>query len=208
VRESERLSNLIENVLDFAKVERGRDAYDFAEGDVGEAVAKAANVYRYRAEREAVKLVVEIAPQLPLARIDERAIQLAIINLVDNALKYAPNGDVITVRATEEHGTIFVRVIDRGPGVPLEDRERIFERFVRGSRDGASARVRGSGIGLALVKHIAESHGGEAMVESSASTGATFTFTIPARGGRARAASSGELFTREIEGEKAASPRA
>jgi two-component system phosphate regulon sensor histidine kinase PhoR len=208
VRESERLSNLIENVLDFAKVERGRDAYDFADGDVGEAVAKAANVYRYRAEREAVTLVVEIAPELPIARIDERAIQLAVINLVDNALKYAPNGRVITVRATEEHGTIFVRVIDRGPGVPLEDRERIFDRFVRGSRDGASARVRGSGIGLALVKHIAESHGGRAMVEASASTGATFTFTIPAHRGRARATSSGELFTREIEGENAPSSRA
>ncbi len=227
VRESERLSNLIENVLDFAKVERGRDAYDFAEGDVGEAVAKAANVYRYRAEREAVTLVVEIAPNLPLARIDDRAIQLAVINLVDNALKYAPNGDVITVRATEENGTIFVRVIDRGPGVPFEDRERIFERFVRGARDGASARVRGSGIGLALVKHIAESHGGHAMVEASAartdgkasrphagpdqSTGATFTFTIPAPRGRPRATSSGELFTREIEGESrenAPAPRA
>ncbi|MGO9707390.1 MAG: sensor histidine kinase, partial [Polyangiaceae bacterium] len=171
VRESERLSNLIENVLDFAKVERGRDAYDFAEGDVGEAVAKAANVYRYRAEREAVKLVVDVAPQLPLTRIDERAIQLAVINLVDNALKYAPNGDVITIRATEERGTIFVRVIDRGPGVPVDDRLRIFDRFVRGSREGASTRVRGSGIGLALVKHIAESHGGRAWVENAGSAG-------------------------------------
>jgi two-component system, OmpR family, phosphate regulon sensor histidine kinase PhoR len=214
VRESERLSNLIENVLDFAKVERGRDAYDFAEGDVGEAIAKAANVYRYRAEREAVKLVVEIAPQLPLARIDDRAIQLAVINLVDNALKYAPNGDVITVRATADEangaGTISVRVIDRGPGVPIEDRVRIFERFVRGARDGASARVRGSGIGLALVKHIAESHGGRAWVEDGppGRAGATFIFTIPARRGRARATSSGELFTREIEGEGANEPRA
>jgi two-component system phosphate regulon sensor histidine kinase PhoR len=184
VRESERLSGLIENVLDFAKVERGRGSYDFADGDVGEAVAKAANVYRYRAEREAVKLVVDLPLQLPLARIDERAIQLAVINLVDNALKYAPppEGDLITIRASDEHGTIFVRVTDQGPGVPVEERQRIFERFVRGSRDGASARVRGSGIGLALVKHIAESHGGRAWVESSSSTGATFTFTIPTHG--------------------------
>jgi two-component system phosphate regulon sensor histidine kinase PhoR len=207
VRESERLSSLIENVLDFAKVERGRGAYDFAEGDVGEAVANAANVYRYRAEREAVKLMVEVAPQLPLARIDERAIQLATINLIDNALKYAPNGDVIKLSATEDHGSILVRVVDQGPGVPAEDRLRIFERFVRGARDGASARIRGSGIGLALVKHIAESHGGRAWVESAEgqSTGAAFAFTIPARvgrgRGRARATSSGELFTREIEGE-------
>jgi two-component system phosphate regulon sensor histidine kinase PhoR len=216
VRESERLSSLIENVLDFAKVERGRGAYDFAEGDVGEAVTNAANVYRYRAEREAVKLVVEVAPRLPLARIDERAIQLATINLIDNALKYAPSGDVIKVSAVEDRGVILVRVVDQGPGVPAEDRQRIFERFVRGTRDGASARIRGSGIGLALVKHIAESHGGRAWVEDAwtpsasvdaaarppnAPSGAAFAFTIPFRGGRSRAASNGELFTREIEGE-------
>ena len=90
VSESERLSALIENVLDFARVERGRQAYDFADGDVGEAVAKAVNVYRYRAEREGVELAAEIEPDLPRAHIDERAIQLAVINLIDNALKYAP----------------------------------------------------------------------------------------------------------------------
>ena len=159
VRESERLSNLIENVLDFAKVERrGRDAYELVDGDVGEAVAKAANVYRYRAEKDAVKLVVDVAPNLPLAKIDERAVQLAVINLVDNALKYAPNGKRVTVRASHERGSIAVRVIDEGPGVPADERQRIFERFVRGGRregDDATARIRGSGIGLALVKHIA-----------------------------------------------------
>ncbi len=93
VSESERLSALIENVLDFAKVERGRQAYEFAEGDVGEAVSKAVNVYRYRAEREGVELATEVEPGLPTARIDDRAIQLAIINLLDNALKYAAGAE-------------------------------------------------------------------------------------------------------------------
>jgi two-component system phosphate regulon sensor histidine kinase PhoR len=214
VRESERLTNLIENVLDFAKVERsGREAYELVEGDVGAAVTKAANVYRYRAERDAVQLVVEVAPNLPLARIDERAIQLAVINLVDNALKYAPNGKTVTVRATEERGYVAVRVIDQGPGVAFEERHRIFDRFVRGTHAHDSARVRGSGIGLALVKHIAESHGGRAWVEGEAprpaglaiQTGATFVFTVPALKTRARAPSRGELFTREIEGDSPSS---
>ena len=197
--ESERLSALIENVLDFARVERGRQAYELAEGSVGEAVSQAVNVYRHRAESEGIGLVAEIERDLPRTRIDERAIQLAIINLIDNALKYAPGTGVITVRAARENGDIVVRVVDRGPGVPAEERERIFERFVRGSTArstgeagrGDSRRVRGSGIGLALVKHIAESHGGRAWVEGDGSgatspagpagdgIGATFAISVP-----------------------------
>jgi two-component system phosphate regulon sensor histidine kinase PhoR len=190
VSESERLSSLIENVLDFARVERGRQAYDFAVGSVGEAVSKAAAIYGYRAEREGVELTAEAEASLPMAKIDERAIQLAVINLIDNALKYAP-GAHVSVTATFDHSAreIVVRVNDTGPGVPPEDRERIFERFVRGSASrssGSRPAVRGSGIGLALVLHIAESHGGRAWVESAARrrpghpvTGASFAIAIP-----------------------------
>jgi two-component system phosphate regulon sensor histidine kinase PhoR len=190
--ESERLSSLIENVLDFARVERGRQAYELALGSVGDAVSKAVNVYRHRAESEGIGLVSEIAPDLPPTKIDDRAIQLAVINLIDNALKYAPGSGIVTVRAGRENGDIVVRVVDRGPGVPLEERERIFERFVRGSTArsqgdasrGETRRVRGSGIGLALVKHIAESHGGRAWVEGdgmspSGPPGASFAISIP-----------------------------
>lgn len=182
VSESERLSSLIENVLDFARVERGRQAYELAEGSVGEAVSKAVNVYRHRAEREGMELALEVEPELPNVTLDERAIQLAVINLIDNALKYAPESGVVAVRAGRENGSIVVRVVDRGPGIPPEDRERIFERFVRGSTAravGPSRPVRGSGIGLALVKHIAESHGGLAWVESSPGHGASFAISIP-----------------------------
>jgi len=188
VNESERLTNLIENVLDFARVERGRGSYEFADGDVGAAVARAANVYRYRAEREGVELAVDVAPRLPPAWIDERALQLAVINLVDNALKYAPDGKTVAVKVTPEDDAIAIRVTDRGPGVPADDRRRIFERFVRGSNasssaaDGGAPRpVRGSGIGLALVKHIAESHGGRTYVEDGEGPGATFVIVLPAR---------------------------
>jgi two-component system phosphate regulon sensor histidine kinase PhoR len=188
VRESERLSALIENVLDFARVERGREAYEFAHGDVGDAVAGAVAVYRYRAEREGVELTLEVAAELPKARIDERAVQLAVINLIDNALKYAPDGKVIGIKVAREGSFIAIRVADHGPGVPDADRERIFERFVRGVRPapaeasatrGSASPVRGSGIGLALVKHIAESHGGRAWVAATAGAGSTFVVTIP-----------------------------
>jgi two-component system, OmpR family, phosphate regulon sensor histidine kinase PhoR len=187
VRESERLSALIENVLDFARLERGRGSYEFAEGDVGDAVTRAANVYRYRAEREGVRLTVHVESGLPRASIDERAIQLAVVNLVDNALKYAPDGEEIIVRASSENDGEAVRVdvIDRGPGVPPEERHRIFERFVRLTSSNGNGQVRGSGIGLALVKHIAESHGGRAWVgvPTESQIGSTFSFSIPSSPG-------------------------
>jgi two-component system, OmpR family, phosphate regulon sensor histidine kinase PhoR len=180
VGESERLSALIENVLDFARVERGRAAYDFSEGDVGEAVAKAVSLYRYRAEREGVDLSIELGADLPRAWIDARALELAVMNLIDNALKYAPGSAVIAVRADrgDEGDAIDVRVVDRGPGIPADDQVRIFERFVRGGAARGKA-IRGSGIGLALVKHIAESHGGRAWVVSTVGHGATFVISIP-----------------------------
>jgi two-component system phosphate regulon sensor histidine kinase PhoR len=202
VRESERLSALIENVLDFARLERGRESYELIEGDVGEAVARAVNVYRYRAEREGVTLELDAADELPRVHIDERAIQLAVINLVDNALKYAPDGKRIVVRTRPAgaggtgEGGVRVDVVDEGPGVPPEDRQRIFDRFVRlapsqrvaglpgakpedRSIESGKPPVRGSGIGLALVKHIAESHGGRAWVDSVLGVGSTFSFTVP-----------------------------
>jgi two-component system phosphate regulon sensor histidine kinase PhoR len=197
VNESERLSNLIENVLDFARVERGRGAYELGEGDVGAVVARAAQLLRYRAEREHVRLEVDVEGDLPECRIDERALQLAVINLIDNAIKYGHGAtptrdDVAVVRVTAERFAgapsrgeapgVIVRVSDDGPGIPKAERERIFERFVRGQSaksGGAGLPIRGSGIGLALVRHIAESHGGTARVESELGKGSVFVLTIP-----------------------------
>ncbi|MCC6552081.1 MAG: HAMP domain-containing histidine kinase [Polyangiaceae bacterium] len=184
VSESERLTALIENVLDFAKVERGKAGYEFARGDVGEVVARSVDLYRYRAEREGVDVDLAVAEDLPPARIDARALELAIMNLLDNALKYAKDGgrvDVSVARA-QVGERVEVRVTDRGPGIEPEEQEHIFERFVRGRR-ASEQRVRGSGIGLALVKHIAESHGGRVSVRSPVTAdgrGSEFLLALPA----------------------------
>lgn len=186
VRESERLSGLIENVLDFARVERGRASYDFAEGDVNEIVKRAVNVYRYRAEREGVDVRFDGDETLPLVELDARAIELVVINLLDNALKYGHDGKAIHVDvASSSAGSvpgIVVSVRDEGPGISEAEKTRIFERFVRGSSARAKDKipVRGSGIGLSLVRHIVGAHGGRAWVESQLGQGATFRFTLPA----------------------------
>lgn len=180
VGESERLSALIDNVLDFAKVERGKAAYEFAEQDVAEVAARAVEVLRYRAERKGI--VIRSDLERVTAVIDARAIELLLINLLDNALKYATDTPFIDVRvAAAEDGGVLLWVTDEGPGIDPEDQSRIFDRFVRG-QVAQDTRVRGSGIGLALVKHIAESHGGSADVLSpvAGGRGTRFEIELPA----------------------------
>ncbi len=179
VSESERLGSLIENVLDFAKVERGKAAYEFVEGNVVDVVARAVEACRLRADRQNVALEFAAAPGLPSVKLDERAIEIALINLVDNALKYAPGGDSISIAVRALDRFIEISVTDQGPGIPVEDRKRVFERFERG-KGSRGAQARGSGIGLALVKHIAEAHGGKASVDPAVPRGSRFSITLRA----------------------------
>ena len=179
VSESERLTALIENVLDFARVERGKAAYDFAEGSVVDVARRSVDIYRYRAERDEVEIRFEAPERLPAARIDARALELAVMNLLDNGLKYAKDGKVLDVVVRSVGDRVAIAVRDRGPGIPKSEQPRVFERFYRG--EGASGRARGSGIGLSLVRSIAEAHGGTASIESPAGPegGTAFTITVP-----------------------------
>lgn len=178
-RESERLAHLIDNVLDFSRLERGKASYHFAEAPLAEVVHRALDVCRYRFEKERIRLVLDAPTDLPLVRMDENAMALVLLNLVDNSIKYAADGGMIEVRLQRAPGGVVLAVKDHGPGIPVEEHRRIFERFYR----AATARmknVRGSGIGLALVKHIVEAHGGWVKVDSRPGQGATFSVFVPA----------------------------
>jgi len=186
VRESERLSSLIENVLDFSALERGRRRYELREGDLAEVVAHALETFRYRVEREGVEVELDVIAgaagstadargAVPKVLLDEQAIVLAVINLLDNAVKYGGRTPV-TVTVERVRDFVQVRVRDRGPGIPPDAERQIFERFYRSRRD---AHVRGSGIGLALVKHIALAHGGRAWATNDPEGGAVVGFAIP-----------------------------
>ena len=175
-RESERLTALIDNVLDFSAIERGKQNYQMRSGDLGELIGRAVETFRYRAEREGVDVTLRVEPGVPPVRFDEQAILLAVINLLDNAVKY---GEATPVEVDIEKGRrhAYVHVRDRGPGIPTEHQRRVFERFYRIRSQGQP--VRGSGIGLALVKRIIEAHRGRAWVESAEGGGARVTFSIP-----------------------------
>jgi two-component system, OmpR family, phosphate regulon sensor histidine kinase PhoR len=177
-RESVRLGRLIDNVLDFAKIERGMGVYEFADADLGEVVDRAIELSARRVAAADMTLASTIEPDLPPVRLDANAFTLAILNLVDNAVKYAADGKRIELTVARDGDRIVLCVRDWGPGIDADEHERIFERFYR-ARAIRLKPIRGSGIGLALVQHIARAHGGDAQVDSAPRAGSTFRIWLP-----------------------------
>jgi len=181
-RESLRLSALIDNVLDFAKIERGVAPYSFAEGqDLGDLVSRAVEICRTRLEQAGMTLDLDIADDLPPTKLDVNAMLLAVQNLVDNAIKYASSGERIEVTVRKDERVLELVVKDFGPGVPDAEHKSVFDRFYR-AKDVRLKPVRGSGIGLSLVKNIAMAHGGGVDIDSSKDSGCAFRIWIPITG--------------------------
>jgi len=180
-RESVRLGRLIDNVLDFAKIERGMGVYEFAETDLGEVIDRAIELSARRVAAAEMTLSADLEPELPVLRLDASAVTLAVLNLIDNAIKYAAAGKRIALGVHRTGDRVIVSVRDWGPGIDPEEHARIFDRFYR-ARAIRLLPIRGSGIGLALVQHIARAHGGDADVTSVVSEGSTFRIWLPISG--------------------------
>jgi two-component system phosphate regulon sensor histidine kinase PhoR len=177
-RESVRLARLIDNVLDFAKIERGVSVYEFAEAEAGEVVARALELSVHRLQKAEMTVSGRIEPDLPPVRLDANAYTLAVLNLIDNAIKYASDGKKIELDLKREGERLVLTVRDFGPGIALDEHHSIFERFYRAKAVRLKP-IRGSGIGLALVQHIARAHGGDATVTSVPGQGSTFAVWVP-----------------------------
>ncbi len=177
--ESERLSRLVGNVLHFNRFERGTARVSPQPLDLGVLVAEVAERYRPVVEQADCTLSVDVQPLAVAA--DADALSEAVVNLLDNAVKYGGPGP-IEVRASRTRATAVVEASDRGPGLAPADRERVFEPFVRvqpASADGLVHTAKGTGLGLALVRRIALAHGGTALASARDGGGATFTLTLP-----------------------------
>ena len=176
VRESERLGRLVDRVLTFSRVERGDQVYNLEEGDVAPVIARVVEDYREYLERAGFRLERALAPSAPPVRFDSGALSQAVVNLLDNAVKYSGESRDIAVRLCTENGCVAFEVEDHGLGIPAAERERIFGRFYRvpnGSGKG------GYGLGLFLVRHIMDAHGGRVDVESEPGRGSRFRLTFP-----------------------------
>jgi two-component system phosphate regulon sensor histidine kinase PhoR len=183
VGEVDRLNALVEDLLDFARLEAGRAPLRLERVDIGEVVRVGAERLRPQIERARLNLEFEIAEDLPEMDVDVARIEQVIVNLLHNAIKYTPAGGRLTVRVRQEKNRIEVEVVDTGVGIPLEEQARLFERFYKSDR---ARRSEGTGLGLAIAKNIVQSHGGLISVESTPGEGATFHFSLPLRRKKAR----------------------
>jgi signal transduction histidine kinase len=179
VRETARLQRLVEALLNFGRMEAGARQYRFENLDVAALVGRVAAEFEPRAAA-AGRLIELDGPERGIQLdADPEAISVALRNLVDNALKYAPDCPTVRVEWEARNGAVSIRVRDRGPGVADAEKKAIFRKFVRGSAAAAS-NVKGSGVGLAMVRHIVAAHGGEIAVESEPGKGSVFTMLLPA----------------------------
>jgi signal transduction histidine kinase len=180
-KESERLGKLITNILDFSRIEAGRKEYDLRETDIAELVRNTLDTYRYQIEKSGFQFEMSIERGIPEMRLDREAIARALLNLVNNALKYSADEKFLAVRLYRTNGTVKLEVVDRGIGIPRREQSKIFEKFYRTS-DPLVHNTKGSGLGLSLVRHITRAHGGDVEVESTPGEGSKFTLLFPLTG--------------------------
>jgi signal transduction histidine kinase len=180
-KESERLTALINNILDFSRIEAGRKEYDFRETDIAELVRNTLDSYRFQIEQQGFALEEQIESGIPRVRVDREAIARALVNLVNNSLKYSDNEKFLGVKLYREQSVLKLEVSDRGIGIERHEQARIFEKFYR-TCDPLVHNTKGSGLGLSLVRHITHAHGGEVEVESTPGRGSKFTLSLPLSG--------------------------
>jgi signal transduction histidine kinase len=178
VEQSARLSSLVTNVLDLARIDEGRKAFQFESLDLAKVLRDLAETTQHRVGHEGFQVRAEIREPLPRVRGDVEALRQALSNVLNNAIQYSGEEREVEVDAWGEGGAVIVAVKDRGVGIPAEELGKVFDRFYRGSNEMTRS-VRGSGLGLTLVKEIVDAHGGSVEVVSEVGRGSTFTIRLP-----------------------------
>ena len=177
-KESERLTSLINNILDFSRIESGKKEYTFRETNVADLVRSTLESYRFEIEQNGFEFEQKIDNDVPPLWVDREAIARSLLNLVNNAVKYSSNEKYLAVRLYRHSNGVNLEVVDHGIGIPAREHLKIFEKFYRVG-DPLVHNTKGSGLGLSLVRHIVKAHGGDVAVESAPGKGSRFIITLP-----------------------------
>ncbi len=177
-KQSNRLNNLIEELLQLSKIESQEIVMNLQPINLRDLIDKTISEFKKKIEQKDHKIKINISPQFPLVKADPEQIEVVFRNLLDNAVKYNPDGGEIYISALEKAENIYIEVADNGIGISAEHLPRIFERFYRANKD-RSRKSGGTGLGLAIVKHIVQAHQGTIGVESKPGKGSKFFFTLP-----------------------------
>jgi signal transduction histidine kinase len=178
VNESQRLDRLLANVLDFSKIEQGKRDYRFEKTSLTAVLETAARAMEYPFRRKGFNLRLRFEAGIPDVRADRDALLQAVLNLLDNAMKYSGDAREIDLILEREDAAAAIRVRDRGVGIPESEQQKIFEKFYR-IADPRNAGVMGAGLGLSLAAHVVEAHGGRIVVQSRPGEGSVFSIILP-----------------------------
>jgi two-component system phosphate regulon sensor histidine kinase PhoR len=178
-QETQRLESMIGRLLDFGRMEAGKMIYHRQPEPVSGVVDSALQAFEPIRLRERVSLSVDVPRELPPVLADREMMSQALLNLLQNAVKYGGDDKTIQLVCQRENGRVVIAVRDRGPGIPRKERRRIFERFYR-IDDRLSRTQEGSGLGLAIVRHVVQAHGGRVVVRNRPQGGAEFQILLPA----------------------------
>jgi len=177
-RESERLSYMINNVLDFSQIETGRKEFNLKTGHLSGVIRETLELYRYHLERKGFTIHKEISEDLPPMDFDRESMASVLINLLSNSMKFSQDNKEVSVRLFKDGDYAVLQVADKGVGISRKEVDKIFQRFYR-SENKAVSDSRGSGLGLTIVRHIAKAHGGQVEVESEPGEGSVFSVILP-----------------------------
>lgn len=177
-QDADRLTRLVKNILDFSKIEEGKKEYEFVETDVAQLVLQRIENFRKDEVQKGIKIHAVISEGIPRLYVDQDALSQAFNNLLDNALKFSADIKEIYVNLKKDEENVVLEVMDKGIGIPQDELNKIFDKFYQG-RNALRQSAKGAGLGLTLVKHIIEAHGGKISVKSRIGQGSTFSLIFP-----------------------------
>jgi len=180
-KESERLTHLINNVLDFSRIDAGVKEYNFKEADLVEVVRGSMEAFQFQISDSGFKIESELPDESIILKIDKEAIAQVLLNLLNNAVKYSEEEKYIKVTLCKDSASALISVIDHGVGISGEELKKIFDKFYRVPAV-KTKETQGTGLGLTLAKHIVKAHGGKIEVESEVGKGSRFIVRLPFEG--------------------------